>query len=284
MRFLLGVSLFLSTHLIASTTFLSQVHSIETSSNPSEESLVFLKNGRVVKILPQNVSQLDLMANKERSRSWIKVTVNDNREVMSVKSASSPFNKSLDMPLMEQEMFVDDYNPSVLPSLDEAKKVFRDHRTPRDGETQCYNRAQVWTYDWRTQRNLYSTKTWIFFTAKYIRKYNFEWWFHVAPSVRVNIDGQIKERVMDMKYARGPLDTKAWSDIFMKDDALCPTVTTYQDHADYPESGTCFLQKSSMYYYQPVDLEILEKFGTEKRAWVASEVVQAYNEAFGIYP
>ncbi len=285
MRFLIGLGFLLSFPLFASSQFLSQIHHIESNSRPDESSLVFLTSGRVVQVTRDQTTFLDKLNNAQQSKAWLHISVNDNREVKAINKGRNPYDKSLDTKLVEeQEGMLEDYSPSIIASLSDAQELFRDHRSTKEGETQCYNRAEGWTYDWRTKRNVYSKKIWIFFTAKYVRKYNFEWWFHVSPMVHVNIDGQIKERVMDMKYARGPLDTKSWTDIFMKDDALCPTVTTYADHADYPESGTCFLQKTSMYFYQPVDLELQEKFGTNKTSWVASEVVQAFQEAFDINP
>src|SRR5690606_5817297 len=131
-------------------------------------------------------------------------------------------------------------------------------------------------------RNLYSSKAWLFFTKKYIRKYKFEWWFHVAPMVHVVIDGEVKERVMDIKYARGPIKLKTWTDIFMRDRSDCPVVQKYSDHANYPESGTCFTMKSSMYYYQPIDLEKLERHQIEKNSWNAAEVQQAFMDALDV--
>jgi hypothetical protein len=285
MRFLIGLGFLLSLPLLASSTFLTQVHHIESNVRPDESSLVYLTNGRVVQVTRDQSELLDRINSGKQNKEWLKISMNGKREIKAVKKGSNPFDKFLDTNLvLEQEGLLDEYSPSIIASLADAQELFRDHRATKDGETQCYNRAEGWTYDWRTKRNVYSKKIWIFFTAKYIRKYAFEWWFHVSPMVHVNIDGQIKERVMDMKYARGPLPTKQWTDIFMKDDALCPTVSTYADHADYPESGTCFLQKTSMYFYQPADIEILEKFGTKKTAWVSSEVVQAFQEAFGINP
>ncbi len=281
MRFLLGMGLVICTHLSASSTFLTQIHRMETSTRPDEETLVFLTNGRVVKVSPHDVSSLEEARRGQRKHRWLSIQVNVKREVERIEKARSPINTELDVPLMEREVLLD-YDPSVIPSLDEVRSLFSDHRIPREGETQCYNRAHVWAYDWRTKKNIYSRKIWVYFTAKYIRKYNFEWWFHVSPMVNVNVDGKIKERVMDMKYSRGPNTTRQWTDIFLKDDAPCPTVTLYSDHADYPESGSCFIMKSSMYFYQPIDIELKEKFGTDKTAWVASEVVQAYQEAFDI--
>lgn len=121
-----------------------------------------------------------------------------------------------------------------------------------------------------------------FFTRKYIRKYKFEWWFHVAPMVHVVHDGEVKERIMDIKYSKGPLKLKQWTDIFMRDSAHCRVVDKYTDQANFPESGSCFVMKSSMYYYQPIDLELLEVQGQEKMRWLEPEVRHAYMDAFQV--
>ena len=59
-------------------------------------------------------------------------------------------------------------------------------------------------------------------------------------------------------------------------------VDKYSDHANFPYWGSCFVMKSSMYYYQPVDLEWLEAFGMARSTWIPTEVVEAYAEGFDI--
>jgi hypothetical protein len=95
-------------------------------------------------------------------------------------------------------------------------------------------------------------------------------------------NGKISERIMDMKYAKSPLKLKQWTDIFIRDKSDCPVVTRYSDYADYPESGSCFVMKSSMYYFQPMDLEDLELMEIQKIKWQRPEVEEAYREAFEI--
>lgn len=101
----------------------------------------------------------------------------------------------------------------------------------------------------------------------------------MAPSVMVSENDAIKEKVMDVKYARGPLDLKRWTDIFMLNDASCPVVKTYSDYANYPESTWCFVMRSSMFYYQPFDLEVKESYETIKGNWFYAELKQAYFDA-----
>jgi hypothetical protein len=159
-----------------------------------------------------------------------------------------------------------------------ARQYFQEARY-KSKESQCFNRAHVWSYEWFTKHQLLSNKTWIFFTRKYIRKFAFEWWFHVAPSVVVMENERPMHKVMDIKYGRQPLDLKRWTDIFMRNDAVCPIVKTYSDFANYPETGWCYTMRTSMFYYQPFDVEVLETWGTTKANWYEPEIKQAFKDA-----
>jgi Glutaminase len=281
MRFLGTLFLLLSLPTLANTMVIkTQIEKIDYPHSIGEPVLLFLKSGNVLKISNAKSDLLKEIQSFEEARATIEFSYDGKREILSAEETTPPILMSL--PTAPQKSLQEAYMPSLLPDLTAAKKLFFDHRTPKSGETQCYNRAAVWTYEWRLSQKIYSNKIWIFFTQKYIRKYDFEWWFHVSPMVNVVVDGKIKERVMDMKYARGPLSIQQWTNIFMKDDAACPVVTKYSDHANFPESNTCFLQKSSMYFYQPIDLETMERFGNEKTGWVIPEVRAAYEEAFAV--
>jgi hypothetical protein len=168
--------------------------------------------------------------------------------------------------------------PSILAGLEEAQKIFQE-ASYKKKESQCYNRAHVWSYEWFKHHEIYSQKTWLFFTRKYIRKFKFDWWFHVAPSVVVNENEIPRHRIMDVKYSKGPIESKRWTDIFMRNKASCPLIKTYSEYANYPESGWCFLMRTSMFYYQPFDMEMLETWGTKRINWYGPELRQAFDDA-----
>lgn len=281
MRFLLVILFYISSTVSAESIVSTQIHDIDMGQ-VGERPLVFLSTGQVVGIPADDKSSLEMMRTALSKKAWLVLKLNDQREIIEMKevlpppSALKSFRKSFQIEDSAP------YTPSILKNLDVARAYFYDARTDHKKESQCFNRAHVWSYEWRTKNNLYSSKAWLFFTRKFIRKYNFEWWFHVAPMVHVVVDGVVKERVMDIKYARGPVKLKQWTDIFMRDNADCPVVDKYSDHANYPESGSCFVMKSSMYYYQPVDLEMNEIMGFEKTRWQEAEVKHAYLEAFDI--
>jgi hypothetical protein len=230
---------------------MSNIHSVDLGTN-DEPVLVFLNDGRVIR--------------RDRKEALKDPIIN---KYIEEKKASRN----------QKSLIRNEYYKTVLPNIRDVEDLFQNGRRDYLEDSQCYQRAHIWAYEWRNM-NIYSSKTWIFFTRRYIRKYNFEWWFHVAPSVHVSTDEGIKERVLDLKYASAPLKLKSWSDIFIRDGSDCPVVEKYTDQADYPESSSCFVMKSSMYYYQPFELELEEINGIEKNTWIREEVKQSYLQAF----
>ncbi len=291
MRFLLGMCALFTLPLWAATQVTTSIHDIDHGDSIADEALVFLTSGQVAKLNVNNIELLKKLNKSIQNRSTVTLEIDENREILDVLPPSEKSvmteTEPLPVPLEEPKMLGPDpmagYTPSVLPEAT-VKSYFREMRHASKEETQCFNRAMIWTYEMRVKHNVYSNKMWIFFTRKYIRKYNFEWWFHVAPMVHMIVDGQVKERVLDRKYSSGPLPIQKWGNLFLRDDFKCPTVHKYSDHANFPEAGSCFYMKSPMYYYQPVDIEFLEKYNNVLSTWNETNVRQAYAEAFEIYP
>lgn len=269
MRFVLSLLLLAAFSAHADIYVKSQIHDIDYGSE-NEDVMVLLKSGHVAWIKKvHEKSKLSL-----EKDAWFKFTLSEKHHLLAATPIEIPATETVQNLLSE-----DNYIPTVIENFDLAKKYFKESKYVSK-ESQCYNRAHIWSYEWFLKHNVYSNKTWVFFTRKYIRKFKFEWWFHVAPSVAVREDDVVREKIMDVKYARGPIDLKRWTDIFMLDDANCPQVKTYSDYANYPESGSCYTMRSSMFYYQPFDIETKETWGTIKANWYETEIKQAYLEAF----
>jgi hypothetical protein len=279
MRFFFLLTLLYSFSLMANTQVKTQIHDIDMGSQGMEEPLIFLTSGQVVKFKIVDKKLLTELQEAVRNKTWYEITINDQREIVNLEVIPTPEVTAESRKMFSLQSIP--FEPSILKSLDVARTYFFDART-NPKESQCFNRAHVWSYDWRVKHKLYSSKVWLYFTRKFIRKYKFQWWFHVAPMVHVLVNGEVKERIMDVKYARGPIKLKTWTDIFLRDYAECPVVDKYSDQANHPESGSCFIMKSSMYYYQPVDLEQKELTGVDKSSWLEPEVRQAFLEAMEV--
>tara|TARA_Y100000768_G_scaffold388955_1_gene389262 strand:- start:11309 stop:12226 length:918 start_codon:yes stop_codon:yes gene_type:complete len=148
-------------------------------------------------------------------------------------------------------------------------------------KSQCYNRAHVWSWElYRISRSagrIQTGKMWLFFTRKYIREYDYKWWFHIAPYLTV----QGQARVIDRTFTNGPLDERSWTNIFMQNNAACPSVSRYTDYENNQNAAYCYTIKTSVYYWQPWQIEGLEKNGQVRDQWQSYEVKKAYKNAFG---
>lgn len=251
--------------LLLPLTVFSQAHDVYDVDFGDGESdvLVFHRSGKLSRVRPDDVARIqELMLLKAQSRLG---------KLSGVPSPDALTELS------------SDYVPSVVDSFDVVRSLFFEMRPSPVPHSECWQRAHVWAYEWRVKHQLFTSKAWIFFTRKYIRENpDLTWWFHVAPLVHVKMNGVIKERVLDRKYTNGPVSLKKWSDTFIRNREACRVVDTYSDHANYQDSASCFIQKSSMYYLQPMDLELLEKFDTIRDRWVEAELVQAYAQAFDL--
>ncbi|MGE3610132.1 MAG: protein-glutamine glutaminase family protein [Bacteriovoracaceae bacterium] len=261
----------------SASTIDTQIHSIQFGDFVPDIPLIYLSGGQILKLSKPDLNLLSKLQESLISKQWLRITLNKKKEIINIEKIKAPFSNHLKI----QKSF-SIFVPSVIDNFKIAQSYFNESKRPLK-ESQCYNRAHVWTHDWLIQHNLLSSKIFLFFTQKYIREFNFEWWFHVSPLVHVkNEQGEIKQRVMDIKYAKGPIKTKQWTDIFMKNDSSCPLVSSYSDQANNPESSYCYIMITNMYYYQPQDLEFFELSGVDKSYWIEDELKNAYLEAFNI--
>ena len=267
----------LSLPLFAATELTTKIHDIDYGTKPGDDVLVFLTSGHVAKLRESNHLFNKGMKRFDLKKNWYKISLDEERFITELEPVESPvpevrFNA-------DHTKSFNSYVPTTIDSMATAKKYFKEARyNPKD--SQCFNRAQIWSYEWWKNHSLRSNKILIYFTRTYIRRYNFEWWFHIAPLINIMDNGKVVERVMDIKYTRGPVEITRWSNIFMRNDAPCPVITKFSDYADYPYTGDCFLQRTHMYTYQPADLQMYEAWGYKKENWNMDEVRGAYLEAF----
>lgn len=265
----------LSLPLMATTEVTSTIYDIDYGQNLSDEVLILLTNGHVAKI-NQSQGKFFFDSINLRSKDQVyKITMDEGRYITKIKEINVEAPKR--MPLYNKS--IQDYVPTTIANMKIAKAYHTEARyNPK--ESQCFNRAMVWSYEWWKKHSLKSNKILIYFTRTYIRRYNFEWWFHIAPYVHVMHEGKVVERVMDIKYTRNPLEITKWANIFLRNDAPCPIIKKFSDYADYPYSGECFLQRTHMYTYQPADLQMYEAWGYKKENFIMDELRGAYLEAF----
>lgn len=277
MRYLLGlIFLVLSIPAFANAFIASQVTEIDVGPG-NDTALIFLRSGEVLKLKSNDQFTISAIRDAIQQKSWVKFSVDEERFIESLQSISSPAPEGLS----ENQEELLSFEPTVLENFDEANRIFKSFNPDYRWRSQCYNRAHIWSYESFKKFGFNSMKVFLFFTRKYIREYNYKWWFHVSPFTYVMEEGVAVEKVLDYEFIRKPYNMKDWTDIFMKNDANCPVVQKYSDYSQHEQEAYCYLFKTSMYYYQPKDLEQLETLGQIKTDWIDGEIDQAYRQGFG---
>lgn len=280
-RFFLPFFILLSQQAFSLTRITSQVHDIDIGSKVGDEILVFLKSGDVVRLPQSDLNQIESLLQNKSSIQWFTFSLDKNRFVKRIESVSMPT-----LPLGEKRMALEesDYIPTTVADMKTVTKYISEGRKPTKEQTQCFNRAMVWSYEWWRKHSLRTNKVFIFWPKEYVRKYTFKWWFHVSPYSHVmDSDGVVKERVMDVKWLSKPYSFQDWADYHSSYDVKCRVVQKYSDYADHPfDTDRCYFIRANMYTWQPADLEMNEAWGYTKNAFNMTEVRSAYLEAFDI--
>lgn len=224
---------------------------VEVSTESSHYSLAFLayQLGRPVRVSfsdakPFQLKKLDLVKSND--------LVNDNKVGQALGEEVPP------------------YEPTVVKTREELMRLFRS-TTPASkffARSQCFRRAHHWSYDLWMDSKIKSMKAFIFFTKKYIREYNYDWWFHVAPFVyyapegNVPGAGKMNEAVLDsMYFTEAPVPLDDWASAFMENQAKCAEIQKYADFEAVQEKDYCVVRKVPMYYYAPDNVEELDGQG-----------------------
>jgi hypothetical protein len=165
------------------------------------------------------------------------------------------------------------FAPTDLQSIEVATNIF--NNLMNDGEknrSQCFKRAHMWAFDMWTKSGIKSEKIYLFYTRRYQDLEDFEWWFHVAPMVTV----QGEKYVMDGAFMKQPVTLKEWTTKFIKTDKItCPFITHYQEYDQHQWNRLCYLMKTPMYYFRPLDMEARDLKGAKKNHWVLEELQDA---------
>ncbi len=165
------------------------------------------------------------------------------------------------------------FAPTDLQTLENATQIFKSMLNDGDRRrSQCFKRAHMWAFDMWSKLNISSQKIFIFYTQRFIQLEEFEWWFHVAPMVVVNGE----EFVMDGTFMTKPITLKAWKDYFIKSENLnCPIIENYNEYKNNQWTKLCYLMKTPMYYFSPINIENRDNKNKDRNHWVLEELQDA---------
>lgn len=277
------LSLIFSAQLLADSKFTSKIHDIDLGKRPGDDVLVFLSSGDVVMVGTWNLKLIEDLHAAKSSEEWMDLTVSEERIILKAKTVEAPV-LAVEVSKSFNQVENTEYLPTTVESMKVATSYIRESKHPRKSETQCFNRAMVWTYEWWIRHSLRSNKVFVFWTKDYVREKKFKWWFHVAPYVHVmDTDGVVKERVLDVKWLPKPYAFQEWADYHSSHDVKCKVVEKYSEYADFPfGEDRCYFMRTNMYTWQPADLEMQEAWGYNKNDFHMDEVRAAYLEAFNL--
>lgn len=174
------------------------------------------------------------------------------------------------------------FDPTILSSKFEVYQIFSSMRDDFTEEAQCTNMAHVWAWENFKNYQLKTEKFFLFFTKKYIRRYKFPWWFHVAPVLSIKDNQKTILMILDRAYTTQPLELKSWTDHFVESGRSCKLIKKFSSYLKNHPIEDCFVLRASMYFWQPRDLKVWEETGKMKNKFLNSQIKRAYKQAFNV--
>jgi hypothetical protein len=257
-----------------------KVHSSFENHSSPEITIIKLQDGRTAFWNRKEISNVTLSELKTH-KGLIQVDLDESHKVLGLNLIEG-FVDEPRLTMRDNILLNQTYQPSILASYQVAQDTINSFSRGAIDGSQCYDKAHRWVYD---EHMAYSTKlmkVFLFFSDAYIARTNHPWWFHTAPFAYVRMNNETTERVMDPTFFQHPLKFKIWTDIFMKNKVECKSINKYSEYSKAPNTNDCFIQRVSMYFWQPRDLEAFENTGALKTNFVPWEIDWAYQHGFGM--
>jgi len=259
---------------------------------------VLATDGQVYTIDGNNSKLVQLAMSAVESKSEVKVKLSEHldtedllqmrNEILGIKIISES-KKQISAPDFFKN--TKGYNPNILMSsyitnIDDEDKLndyFASMNRKFRRRSECFNRAYVWSWEMSFNKikgqRVHLGKAWLFFTRRYIRTYKYKWWFHIAPYINFNNE----VRMLDRSFLKNPSTLQEWTDEFIYTKEECKIVNKYSDYAQHQEERDCYLLKSSVHYWQPLDIEKAETEGLAQKEWKEARLKGAYKNAIGVF-
>ena len=300
-RLLFLFTFLFSLSLAANETVKTRIYNLLEPSDGDTEYLLMAANGFVYGVPAQDQESADKLREAVANGLAVELSLKDqtadeinNDERSSVEAVkllrnetpfASTFMPVMDMPaVVEPEGHLkpmDNFSVTRI-SQAQANGLFRSMRNDLRGGSECYNRAHVWSWEIYNKNRYNTGKMFLFFTRRYINEYRYKWWFHVAPFI--NVSGQSQHVVLDRQYFASPRVMHSWTDAFMKNNANCPVLTRYSSYSRRQYENYCYLIPASMYYWQPWNLDYLERYHQRRSTFYQRDINHAYRDARGWWP
>lgn len=294
MRYLL--LLMMSISAFAGYTVKSHIVEIEDNGDEKTLDVLVSYDGRIFKVDKENTSLIEELKVAREIGSQVEIDLQTNfvsehilneiEEIKEVRLLSREGTRKSRRTFVDEPISpMNNYIPSDLGTYEKAERIFKGLRNvgKTQRRSQCFNRAYVWSKYMYKTAGVRSMKVLIFYSRRYRREIKgSKWWFHIAPVVKV----QDEYYTMDYEFHRRPKTVKDWQNFFtfrIPDKQYdCRFITHYSEfkknYDNYSE--WCFLQYTSMYYWEPNDIARVENEGIEKTRFSESILKIATKEAF----
>lgn len=219
------------TSLAQARTFTARIDHIDRATKPTEHDLVMFSDGSVGVLRSSNRFLTKQVPKSEK----MNVTLDSHHNVISME----PLTAGDDEFSQASEDGLYSPRPTSVKSIQDARSIFSNMRRDYQDDSQCYNRAHIWAYEENHRNGTNMQKVFIFFTSRFIRNYNYNWWFHAIPVV--NVGGSLI--TLDRRYTNGPLDLRTWSNIFVYSHRACPIISRYSQYSNNQELEDCYSEK-----------------------------------------
>jgi hypothetical protein len=280
MKIFIPLSMLLLSPLSYAEVLTSKIHSIVYGQDARGTHLVKLQNGRVAFIKSSDKFLTKSIATSALSKETVEINLSNNAELISIRSVNDSMLFTDETPDFLAENKQLSFTPTVLASEAAANKMFQRLNPFYKRISECSNRAHVWSYEEFSKNGIKTEKAFVFFTAAYINRNRFKWWFHVAPMVSVKKKGKIEKLVMDYRYNHRPVTVKEWTDTFVFSKRECKETKKFSEYDVNPQTEDCYVIFTPMHYWVPRDIHNQELINHYKNDFIESEVRAAYREAF----
>lgn len=249
----------------------NSIHSVERIG---EHYLVKFQNGRIAflpleeKALYPNLKGVHVEARLDKNFNLLSMNSLPQKTSLSVIEESVENNGPAD------------FFPTIVSNLNEATNIFNRLNPNYKRASECSDRAHVWASEELKRSGLKSMKVFVLFTASYINRVRFKWWFHVAPMISVYENGKIQKRVLDFMFNHGPVTVREWTNQFVYSGRPCLMTKRFSEYDVNPQTEDCYLMEESMYYWTPLDLQKQELERRYKTEFPQGELQSAYRRAF----
>lgn len=257
--------LFSQTTVVAAEILQDRIHAIEKIPS-SDEYLVKFVNGRVAFTKEVgDLSQGHLIQGKLDKRSVL-------QSYKTLESEPSP------TPLMV-EPNAPEYQPTVL-SKEELSDFWNNLKVDYKRKSECSDRAYIWAFEGWKKHGYQTEMVFALFTASYINRHRFKWWFHVAPLLTVKNGDNLEKMVIDHQFLDRPVSIREWTNLMVFTKRECKLTKKFSEYDVNPQTEDCYLMTESMYYRIPAFLFDQERKNLYKTEFNASEVRMSYRLAF----